>query len=64
VLWIWNRIDLAVLDPEPDPYWECGSGSRNMETVQNLKIPEPGFLPFKKAFVSSLVPMCFDLLPT
>ncbi len=23
------RIDLAVLDP--DPYWECGFGSRSME---------------------------------
>jgi hypothetical protein len=25
---------LAVLDP--DPYWECGSGSRSMEIDQNL----------------------------
>jgi hypothetical protein len=23
------RVHLAVLDP--DPYWECGSGSRGME---------------------------------
>ncbi len=30
---IWIRIDLAVQDP--DPYWECGSGSRGMEIYQN-----------------------------
>ncbi len=30
----WIGIDLAVLDPDPDPYyWECGSGS--MEIDQN-----------------------------
>ncbi len=32
VLWILIRIDLAV--PDPDPYWECGSGSRSMEFYQ------------------------------
>ncbi len=30
------RIDLAVLDP--DPYWECRSGSRSMEIDQNKQI--------------------------
>jgi hypothetical protein len=34
VLWIRNRIDSAVLDPEPDPYAECGSRSRSMEITQ------------------------------
>jgi len=24
------RIELAVMDPDLDPYWECGSGSRSM----------------------------------
>jgi hypothetical protein len=27
----WIRIDLALLDLDPDPYWVCGSGSRNKE---------------------------------
>jgi hypothetical protein len=48
VLWIWIRIDLPVLDPEPDPYWECGSRSRKMEIEQNVQIPNPSFLAFKK----------------
>ncbi len=32
MLWIRNRlrIHLAVLNPDPDPYWECGSGSRSI----------------------------------
>ncbi len=45
VLWsgsgsTWIRIHLAVLDPYPDLYWECGSGSRSssMEIDQNLQI--------------------------
>jgi hypothetical protein len=40
VLWIRIRIDLAVLDPNPDPYWECesGTGSRRMEINQNYQI--------------------------
>ncbi len=29
LLWIRIRIHLAVLDP--DPYWECGSGSMEMD---------------------------------
>ncbi len=29
------RIDLAVLDPVPDSYWECGSGFRSMKIFQN-----------------------------
>jgi hypothetical protein len=33
---LWIRIQLAVLDP--DPYWECISGSRSMEIDQNLQI--------------------------
>ncbi len=31
MLWIRIRIELALLDPTPIPYWECGSGSRNEE---------------------------------
>jgi hypothetical protein len=25
VLWILIRIDLVVLDPDPDPYWDADS---------------------------------------
>ncbi len=35
-LWIRIRIGSAVLDP--NPYWECGSGSRSMEIDQNLQV--------------------------
>jgi hypothetical protein len=42
MLWILIRIrfHLAALDPDPDPYWECGSGSGygSMEIYQNLQI--------------------------
>jgi hypothetical protein len=36
----WIRIHLAVLNTDPDPYWECGSGSgsSSMKTDQNLQI--------------------------
>jgi hypothetical protein len=27
-----------VVDPDPNPYWECGSGSRTMKIYQNLQI--------------------------
>jgi hypothetical protein len=27
VLFIWTNIDLTPLDLDPDPYWECGSGT-------------------------------------
>jgi hypothetical protein len=27
-----------VVDPFPDPHWECGSGSRSKGTDQNLQI--------------------------
>jgi hypothetical protein len=37
LLWIRIRIHLTVLDQE-DPYWKYGSGSRSMETDQNLQI--------------------------
>jgi hypothetical protein len=35
-----DPLDLALLDPDPDPYWECGSGprSRCKEIDQNLQI--------------------------
>ncbi len=26
----WIRIDLALLDPDPDLYWECECGSGSM----------------------------------
>ncbi len=32
------RIDLSLLDPDQDPYWECGSGSKSKEVYQNLLI--------------------------
>ncbi len=32
-----ERIELAVLDPDPDQYWECGSGSIGIEIGQNLQ---------------------------
>jgi hypothetical protein len=48
------RIDLAALDP--DPYWECGSGSRSVEIDQNLQISLV-FLSLKKTFFLSFV--CF-----
>jgi hypothetical protein len=44
----WVRIHWAVLDP--DPYWECGSGSRSMEILKKLT-KTLSFLPSKKAFV-------------
>ncbi len=33
-------LDLAVLDPDPVPYWECGfrSGSRRIESVQKQQM--------------------------
>jgi hypothetical protein len=35
-----DSLDLAVLDPVPDPYWVCGlrSGSRSIENDQNDQI--------------------------
>ncbi len=44
----WIRIDLTVLDP--DPYCECGSGSRSMEIDQNSKINIVGFMSLQKGF--------------
>ncbi len=46
----WTRIYFAVLDP--DPYWECGSGSGACK-LNEIFTKKPGFLPFKKAFVPS-----------
>jgi len=31
VLWIRIHIKSSVLGPDPDPYWECRSGSRSMK---------------------------------
>jgi len=28
---MWIRIEIAPLDPDPDPYWEYGSGSRTVK---------------------------------
>jgi hypothetical protein len=47
--WILIHIDLAVLDP--DPYWECGSGSKSMEIESQKLTNKSGFLPFKYAFL-------------
>jgi hypothetical protein len=54
VLWIRIRINLALL--VPDPYWECGSRSRNrkMEIDQNLQINLVSCL-LKQTFVPSHV---------
>jgi len=30
---MWIRIEMALLDPDPDPYWEYGSGSRTVKMV-------------------------------
>jgi hypothetical protein len=49
--------DLAVLDP--DPYWECGPGSRSTEIDQNLQINLVSSL-IKKAFCTVLG-MFFDI---
>ena len=57
----WIRIHQVVLDP--DPYWECGSGSRSIKNWPKFT-NKPGFLPFKKACVPTFVGMFFDLLPT
>ncbi len=43
MLWIriWIHLDPHSFDflyPDPDPYWECGSGSGRMEIDQNLQI--------------------------
>jgi hypothetical protein len=38
VLWIRIRIDLALLNPDPAPYWECGSGSGSRSKEQG-KLP-------------------------
>jgi hypothetical protein len=58
VSWILIRIGYSVLDP--DPYWECGSGSgsRSMEIGQRVNLifsllPVPTYV---------VVDMCFDLL--
>jgi hypothetical protein len=37
---------VTVLDP--DTYYECGSGSRNVENDQNLHKKKPGFLSSKR----------------
>jgi hypothetical protein len=31
----WIRIDLALIDPYPDPHSQCGSESRSQETDHN-----------------------------
>ncbi len=40
-----DPLDLAVLDPDPVPYWESGfrSGSRSIENDQNDQIGNSGF---------------------
>jgi len=30
---MWIRIEMAPLGPDPDPYWEYGSGSRTVKIV-------------------------------
>jgi hypothetical protein len=54
VKWIHIRIRIGLDVLDPDPYWECrsGSGSRSTE-IDKILTNKPGFLPFKKAFVPS-----------
>jgi hypothetical protein len=56
----WVRIHLAILDP--DPYWECGSGSgtRSMEIGQYLQINLVFCLSKRFLYLRWYV---FDLLP-
>jgi len=34
---MWIRIEMALLDPDPDPYWEYGSGSRTVKMVSKTE---------------------------
>jgi hypothetical protein len=61
VLWIRIRIDLAVVDLDPDPYWECGY--RSMEIDKNLVNKNLFFCLSKQKGVCTFVVMYFDLLP-
>jgi hypothetical protein len=36
-VWIRIRVGLALLDLDPDPYWECGSGYRSNELAKVSK---------------------------
>jgi hypothetical protein len=53
------RIHLTVMDP--DPYWECGSGSRSMKIDQNLQF---NLVPASKKGFCTFVGMLCYLLPT
>jgi hypothetical protein len=58
LLWIRIRIHVAVLDPDPELYWECGSrGPRSMKIDKNLQI---SLFSCFCTFVGTF----FDLLPT
>jgi hypothetical protein len=59
LLWIGIRIDFALLDLDPDPYWECESvfGSRNKEIDQNLQMSLIYCL--SKRFCCTYGPACF-----
>jgi hypothetical protein len=60
VLWIRICIDFAVLDPDPD--WECGSGSRSMEIDENILINFVSY--FSKMLLYLRMYVFFYLLPT
>jgi hypothetical protein len=55
----WIRIHFAVMDPYPDPYWECGSGSgsSSMETDQNLQLNLVFCLSKRLLFLHPMKPM-------
>ncbi len=50
MLWILIRIDLAVLDPDPDPYWDA-----DPEVGKLTKISKETWFPaFQKGFCTFL----------
>jgi hypothetical protein len=47
VLWIRIHIDFGQLNPDPDPYWECRSGSRREKMTNRIVYVCAGFFSFK-----------------
>jgi hypothetical protein len=49
LLWIRIRVDLAVLDPDLDPYWDYRLGSITCTLTPKLT-NKPGLMPLKNSF--------------